>query len=328
MKKVSILEQNSDIEKSPWKSHRQYEEQLSQETTRALTELFVLISTQWLGLPGEFQKAKKKYKLDKDIKIDPSTGKPLSDSMWKKLGDNLTQAFNYIFGDRAVENITDKAFNLGKILRKLTPKRRAVASLKKLKLGKKYEPKNDKDKIVYTLGRQRAGTYIKNLSDTARKRVEVVITSAIQNKRTAEELQLDLFESLSEVNKDWRMIALTELSANQTDSQLIDMLSENKNKPLLVMGLSAPGACKYCNKLINNKVLLLLSESPVGGGDQVEYNGKNYTAIWPGKNNIGLKASAWKATIPMHPRCRCGYARYYEYLSDYYKELEKLAFNF
>ncbi len=323
---MKIDQQQSDLEKSPWRAVRSYEDQLSDEVTTQLTELFILISTQWLNLPGEFQKAKKKLKLDKDIKIDPTTGKPLSDTMWKKLGNSLESAFDQIFGSNAVSSIVDKAFSLGSALRKLTPKRRVVASLKKIILHKIYKPRTEEEGVALTLGRQKAGSYIKNLSATSQKRIEEVVTSAIRNKRTSEELQADLFEALSDVNKDWRLIALTELSANQTDSQLLDILAENKNKPVLVIGLSAPDSCKYCNRLLSNKVLLLLNSAPVGGGDQVEYQGKIYTAIWPGKNNIGLKASAWRATIPMHPRCRCGYVQFHEHLSDYYRELDKLAF--
>lgn len=312
-------------ERSPWKAHRQYEKQLEDEVTQDLVELFASVSTQWLDLPGELHKARKKFKLENGIKIDPSTGQPLSPSAWKKLTASLSRAFADIFHPQS-ENLTDKAFSLGKALRKLTPKRRAVTTLRKLVLHKVYKPKTEEEGVALTLGRQRAGTYIKGLTGTAQKKVEEVVTSAIRNRKTSEELQQDLFEALTEVNKDWRLVALTELSANITDVQLLDILAENKNKPTLVVGLSAPGACKYCQRLIQDKVLLLLNSAPVGGGDKVQFNGKKYTAIWPGKNNVGLKASAWRATIPMHPRCRCGYVRYYEYLSDYYRELDKLAF--
>jgi len=57
--------------------------------------------------------------------------------------------------------------------------------------------------------------------------------------------------------------------------------------------------------------VILLDTPPPGEGDQLVVDGKTFTVIWPGKNNVGRRrADWWIAAGTQHPHCQCSWIRY------------------
>ena len=136
-----------------------------------------------------------------------------------------------------------------------------------------------------------------------RDRIHDVIQTAIRNRVSGNKLQSKLFDTFGSWNRDWRRIAETEISAAQNNGMFQTMLEDNGDEPTFLKGVSALDACQACQRLINNKIFVLLSSPPESGGDQVTVNGETYTAIWVGKSNYGRNRANWWAAFPVHPHC-------------------------
>jgi len=309
-KKESI----SQREESPWKAAREYEERVKTETTDKLLKLFLSIRKIWLQLPGEFKKAAdsdKLFRLNGKIYINPSTGKPLTEKQWDQVVQSIDKAFVLLFKD-APDRLVNKAMMLGKILQGMDYDNRIKTELNQVEwLKKKDLPADNQQWINASLfAKQHAGELISGLQSTSRKRITTTILDAIQNKKTSRQLERDLFDNFSDINRDWRRIAETELSDNLTNGLLLSEIQDKKeNEVVYMVGLSAGNACKHCKALIDGQVVVL-SDEPVSGGT-IKIDGKEFPVIWPGKSNSSRGTGDYWPTIPLHPHCRCSWTRYY-----------------
>jgi hypothetical protein len=170
---------------------------------------------------------------------------------------------------------------------------------------------NEEFKHIVDFANVHTGELIQDVTERSRKAIVKVIMQGYQYRISTKQLEDNMFEEFSTLNRDWRRIAETETSINFNNGYLVGELerSENEDKPVFMQGISGAGACAFCRDNINNKILVALKEAPSTGGDQVVVNGQTFTAIWPGKNNFGRKRNQWWVAIPSHPHCFCNLIR-------------------
>ena len=145
-----------------------------------------------------------------------------------------------------------------------------------------------------------------------------------QDRISNSELEDNLFEEFSTLNRDFRRIAETETATNFNNGYLIGELEEatDNDEVIFMQGISGAGACSFCSTEINNRIVVLLKEPPATGGDTVVVKGQTFTAIWPGKNNFGRKRAQWWVSAgTQHPHCRCSWIRVGDVTNEYISRL-------
>lgn len=310
-------------EVSAYRSVRDLERISKERVEKLLHKLYSAITMRWLVMAKS--KEDEIFRLNGNIYINPKTGKPLSNKEWKILKNSITRAFDYIYKDEE-DRIALKALALGKVLKRMDTEFATTASwdslAPKVKAAEKTL-KGDTWENVKTFGEQHAGELIVDLTQNQYNQIHNVIQTAIKNRVSGQELQSKLFDTFGGWNRDWRRIAETEISSAQNNGLFQTMLEDNGNEVTYLKGVSAPDACQACQRLINNKVFVLLPAPPEHGGDQVTVDGTNYTAIWVNKTNYGRNRANWWAAFPMHPHCRCtaveyipGFEKYESMLRD------------
>jgi hypothetical protein len=135
---------------------------------------------------------------------------------------------------------------------------------------------------------QHAAQYVTKASDNLKWKIQQAVTEARRNREGSAQLRQKLLDQLGEANRDWRRIALTELTDVMANGYLASLPVGSR---LIAQG--AVDACPDCKRLLENQVFTL-SDGP--GDDQ--------TQVWVGKTNVGRKKAAWLPTIPLHPNCR------------------------
>ena len=317
-KAYDILEKAFNVGKkqlneiSPYLSMRQLEDKSKKQIEKNLYALLNNINLKWLHITKSNNDP---FKLGTDIYINPSTGLPLTKGEWKKIKERLIRAFGSVYKNQE-ELFIKTALALGKILKNMPVDNAIKESLADLQFELADEVKKIEEDNLYAnkilFAEEHAGELITNLSQNQYKKIHDTILQAQINKYSSKKLQSELFDKFADMNRDWRMIAVTETAMNDNDGQLLHEISNSQStgKPAFVIGGSSPGACDWCRENINNKIFIVLEGPPNGDNDKIEYEGKEYTAIWPGKSNIGRSKADWWVCFPAHPHGRCYFTRY------------------
>lgn len=314
---IKAKKPSTEREKSPWLSVREFEQQAKDLVEDLLFNLFIEIRRKWLKQTGEFHKAQDDlFRLNGKIYISPKTGKPLTKKQWNEVVKGLDSAMVRIFKDKP-EYLVKRAMLLGKVLQGMDYENRQREKFGNLTLPftiAKTEPWQN----AYTFAEQNAAELIQDIQSTTRKRITQSILTSIKNKETTRQLETRLFDKLADTNRDWRMIAETEISNSVNNGILLSELEDaEEGEPVFMIGVSAGNACKHCVRLVKGNVVVLLSEP---GNEYVKVNGKRYATIWPGKDNYGYKANNYRVAIIIHPNCRCSWTRFYPEMATLLKK--------
>jgi len=156
-----------------------------------------------------------------------------------------------------------------------------------------------------------SGSLIQTEIESIKEGTKRIILDSYRNNYGTVKIQSLLFDKLGQHNRDWRRIAVTEVSFGRTNGYLARL-----EQGQWVVGDSAPDACEHCKDLINGKIY-----------QKVDAPGDWDTQVWVGKTNYNRTAShfrrenetwvkkaddeVWKPTIPLHPNCRCGWTRFH-----------------
>lgn len=323
-KKIELEHGHDHSEPTPYKALRELTDKVHADVQNRLLELWGQIVKKWLRL--ELSKASEDdpFKLNGKLFINPETGKVLTRKEWKSIQNELTAAFSSLYGD-SQEAMVRSAMAMGKLINQMNPDSRLTTSLDDLNLDLHADVIAEQDlyEKILAWADVHTGELITDMTDRSRKAVVETIMQGYQDGITAKQLRTNLFDQFSTLNRDWRRIAETETATNFNDGYLTAEL-ENKKGPedyQFMIGISGAGACNWCQTHVNNNVVVLL-ENPPAGGDKITIDGKEYTAIWPGKNNFGRKrANWWVASGSQHPHCRCTWTRYYPEYEKYERKL-------
>lgn len=290
-------------EVSPFQSVRDLEESAKHEVAKNLLDLFRQIVAKWL----EVSKAQSPiFRLGKRIFINPRTGKPLTKKEWKVIKDSITKALGMIFSNEE-EKLIKTAIALGKILNSMDGKKgtsRAVIKLTREKIDSELSYPQYQAQVRWA--EETAGENIVELTQRSYKRIHDSIVSSIKNRETPKKLEADLYDKFSEINRDWRRIAETEIANNVNNGFLVAELEREREEeePVFLKGLSSADACTWCRTKVHEQVVVLLEEPPPAGGDQMTVKGRAYTAVWPGKDNVGRARTDWWVSGGIqHPHC-------------------------
>jgi hypothetical protein len=306
-------------EQSPYQAIRDLEEQLLDEVDEGLYDLFSSMSSRWLRSPLQKALPSAEFKLNGRVYINPKTGKPLTKKEWDIISRDVEKALGIVF-QNAQELLVYKAMALGKILQSYDIPSSAPP-LSSIVLSKLID--DDAMKDAYAFAKQHAAEHIASLKANARKRIATTIIDAQRNRLGPRQLEARLLDQFASLNRDWRMVAQTELITNANNGAILSALNGAKRgktgEPVLMIGISAPNACSWCASHVRGKVVVVLA-SPPRRGDQVTISGKRYTAIWPGKSNVGRsKDEWWLSTGAQHPHCRCSWNRFLPEVSRAYR---------
>lgn len=150
-------------------------------------------------------------------------------------------------------------------------------------------PFTDAEVQAVQYAEQHAAQYVTKASESLKHEIQQEITHARRNRMNSQELKQKLLDNLGEANRDWRRIALTELTDVMANGYLASLPDGAR-----VMGQGSANACPHCMRLIIGKKFTK-QDTP----------GDPETTVWVGKSNVGRKAASYWPTIPMHPHCRC-----------------------
>lgn len=170
---------------------------------------------------------------------------------------------------------------------------------------------NDAEKAMLVFGKARAVENVVNVSEKVRHSMKVTVLSYLNDKlagANVRSLESALSDKLAVLNRDWRMIAITEAGECMNQGLVAGVGAGGRLRRVEMYN----GACSFCS-MINGKVVTVVDP-------RTKYKDPD-TMIWPGKNNIGRSGSPNKIvaggmvkrtkdelwTIPaglVHPNCR------------------------
>lgn len=153
-----------------------------------------------------------------------------------------------------------------------------------------------------------AADKITDISERHRAGVRQMVLRAQRERWSAGKLAQELFDLYGEQNRDWRRVAITELSMAMNDAYLTG-LPEGET----VIGMGAENACKYCTQYVIGKSFTVTHELP----KENDYN-HEMNFVWAGKSNYGRRVAEYIPAVPMHPNCRCRWHR----VSKFYKMVD------
>lgn len=322
--KAEIEHNHETSEPTPYKVLDTLAKDIFNSVSTELIALFEDILKTWLRTKVEKARSPR-LKLNGKVYINPKTGKYLTEKEWKIIQDDLTKIFSDLYG-RSKEAIIKKAMALGKILQSMEPEDRLDADIDEddFKNAIKEISHDDLYKQIINFANVHTGELIQDVTDRSRKGIVNVIMQGYQDGITNKQLEKNLFEQFDVLNRDWRRIAETETATNFNNGYLVGELKANEEKPVFMQGISGAGACDFCASHVNNQIVVLLPGPPKEGGETTTVNGKEYVAIWPGKNNFGRKRKQWwVASGTQHPSCRCNWVNLGDVNNEYIMKLRE-----
>ncbi len=142
--------------------------------------------------------------------------------------------------------------------------------------------------------------------------VRRVIVDGYRNNQSINKIRSRLFDEFGTYNRDWRRIAVTEISAGDSFGFL-----ESIEEGSYVIGNSAADACDHCKELIHGKIYRKSSKE--GDWDNTVWSGKSNVGRYFSQHTKNRKTGMWekrqdedtaKPTIPLHPYCRCNWTEF------------------
>ena len=305
------------VEDSPYKAINQLSDKW-EKYGHEITRLLIGSVCKILGI-RELKKAHEDAPLvfKGRIQYNPKTGKPIKEADWKKLEQSILKYLG-VEKNLIQRKMINDSFWLGNLMNRLADEQKRIKTpLSKFDLDNPdfigYNYKDyDLDRIA--IEERLTGIYIQNITERARAKIQTIIVNGTKEKKPKHRLFQDLWDQEENINRDWDRVIRTETAAGTSNGLMISMLRIREEELIFVKGISSPGACPYCRRLLTDKIFVLLEEAP-SGGDKIKIDGKEYTAIWPGKSNTGRKPINYWAAFPLHPYGRCLF-------TEWYRELE------
>jgi hypothetical protein len=322
-------ESHEHAETTPYNSLKELTDDTVNEVQRKLFRFYTEIREQWISRSIKKAKDGRILKLNGKIYLNPKTGKPLTISEWNAIKKDIDNLTSWIFGNYD-ESLVKRALALGRILQGFdTIEERIDSSIEDLDIPRVINSITHDElyRDIINYGMIHTGELITDLTNRARKKIVQVIMDSYNNKSTSRELTQDLFDAFSTLNRDWRRIAETELAYNFNSGYMLaelEQLPEGQDY-VFMEGIAGGGACPFCANNVDRKEFVLLKSAPKGGGDVVEIDGDEYTAIWPGKTNENRSRSMWRVCVINHPNCLCTYIKIDYRSDDFSKRLREVV---
>lgn len=149
-----------------------------------------------------------------------------------------------------------------------------------------------------------AGDKMTDITNRHRAGVRQLVMQGIKERWSSEVLARKLYDKFGDHNRDWRRVAITELSFAVNDAYLGN-LEEGER----VIGMGSVNACKHCKGYVIGKEFTVTHKVPAHETYETDMK-----QVWAGKTNVGRRVQEYVPCIPMHPNCRCRYHR----LSPFY----------
>ncbi|GHT86111.1 hypothetical protein FACS1894137_11260 [Spirochaetia bacterium] len=283
--------------------------------------------TAYFGLP-EIRVLSKADVLKYQGKIiyNPETGAPIKQSEWdgfvkvldKFLNRKLQGADRIILDSKALGRI------LGRMLKYNHLKDITDAPLSTVKYhGKTFDWIADSVKNMRTaLGedltrgemariqvlQNSAAQRITKVADNMKADIKQILIDGVKGRKSKGQISQDIFDRMTGHNRDFQMIADTEVQNALNNSYLLDEVhhSEDGEKVYFQRVEVIDGnTCKFCKKM--HGVIVLWSDHPLTN-DQINDPIAKF-AIWDGKDWGGQKE--FVANGAFHPYCRGIWVRYY-----------------
>jgi len=314
---MDLLIKAHKVEMSPWKAVNQLSKRY-EKYTHEITKIVIKEVSRILRL-----KLKKAHDEDLIFKgrimYNPKDGKPIKMKDWKRLEKAIVD-YLHIEREYLEKKMIEDSFFLGGLIQRLEEQQKKTWDINKFDLTKPDFAKfdfTDYDMDLIEAYKEGTGIYLQNVNDRVRAKVSSIIVEGVKQRKTKSEIWQDLWDSETDLNRDWDRVVVTETAAASNNGLLIsEIRSTPEEEDIFMKGISAPGACAACEKLVHEQVVVLVPQ-PLESGERVKVDGKSYVAIWPGKSNYGRSSkNVWTAII-MHPYCRCTWSRWYLELEKY-----------
>lgn len=312
------------VEDSPYKSINGYIDYLESYTHTTTMILFSEVS-KVLGLTA--QKAEPTHPdapliFKGKIIYNPKTGQPVKMKEWRRLEEAIIK-FLKIERKQLEKKIATDSYWLGTLLKRMSVEQRKNTAIDKIDISTPHNFESmqytESDTARVELAEQTAGVYIQNVSDKARGQIQSVLTEGIRGYQPNHIVQQNLWDKVDDINRDWDRVVRTETARNANDAFLISTLRTSEEEYTFLKGISGANACRHCMRLINDQIVVLLANPPKGGGDKIKIDGVEYSAIWPGKSNVGRSVKDYWVCSIIHPYCRCGWTEWDLALEKYLK---------
>jgi hypothetical protein len=260
------------------------------------------------------------------IIYSPETGEPIKQHDWDKFVDLLEKFLNRKVKDADKKIILDSKA-LGRILDRMLKYNR-LEDVKSLPLndikyrGKTFDWISDNVKNMRTvmgdeLSRSEmariqalqmsAAAKITGISDRLKAEIKQTLIDGVIARKSKGQISQELFDKMTGRNRDFQMIADTEIQNAINNAALLDeVYNAGPDEKVYFQRVEVidQNTCNYCKKM--HGVIVLWSDHPLPS-DKIDDPIASY-AIWDGKNWDGKKE--FVANGAFHPYCRGIWVRY------------------
>jgi hypothetical protein len=260
------------------------------------------------------------------IVYSPETGEPIKQQDWEEFVKLLEKFLSRRLKDADKKIILDSKA-LGRILNRMLKYNR-LDDVKALSLGDiKYRGKtldwisgsvkNMRTAMGEELSRPEmariqalqmyAAQKITGVSDRIKAEVKQILTDGVIARKSKSQISQDLFNKMTGRNRDFQMIADTEIQNALNNAALLDeVYNAGPEEKVYFQRVEVmdQNTCPFCRRM--NGVIVLWSDHPLLS-DKIDDPVAGY-AIWDGKNWDGKKE--FVANGAFHPYCRGHWARY------------------
>jgi hypothetical protein len=260
------------------------------------------------------------------IIYSPETGEPIKQRDWDEFVKLLERFLNRKMKDTDKKIILDSKA-LGRILNRMLKYNR-LDDIKTLPLddikyrGKTFDWISDSVKNMRTamgeeLSRSEmariqvlqmsAASKITGVSDKLKSEIKQILIDGVTARKGKGQISQELFDKMTGRNRDFQMIADTEIQNAINNAALLDeVYNAEPNEKVYFQRVEVidQNTCNYCKKM--HGVIVLWSDHPLPS-DKINDPIASY-AIWDGKNWDGKKE--FVANGAFHPYCRGIWIRY------------------
>jgi hypothetical protein len=260
------------------------------------------------------------------IIYNPQNGEPIKRSDWEAFIKTLEKFLNRNLKDTDKKIILESKV-LGRILDRMLKYNRyeevTKLPLDKVKYGGKpfdwisESVQNMRTVMGEALSRSEmariqvmemsAAQKITAVSDKVKAEVKQVLIDGVLSRRSKSQISQDLFNKMTGYNRDFQMIADTEIQNAVNNAALLDEVYNAKPGEKVYfqrVEVIDQNTCKFCKKM--NGVIVLWSDTPLSD-DKIKDPIANF-AIWDGKDWNGKKEFVAEGVF--HPYCRGRWAPY------------------
>lgn len=264
------------------------------------------------------------------------SGKPMSEKQWDVFNQSLDKYFKE-YANAVTEDMAVKTFLMGRETAKFREKKKPYQNKSLFQVVedqyggempdnirdayRKYDFSNA-EKTILNRSMSNAAMYVQETNNEIKEAIRKQVQAGIDSNKSVTKIASDLYwnvqkdedllnkYSAESLRRNWHRIAQTEVASIYEAGILApyeaDAMESLKDPGKAMYFVRTGGTCPWCRSK-QGTIVRLIPAAIVESSKEESLSAMGIKdpntdiAIWPGKNNVGLKQAEWNICCPAHP---------------------------